>query len=155
MELQSIPFRTKRLREYTCAQCHKSFAKQRYLKDHINSVYIKSVVCDFSSFKVVKKRKKRMETHLRAKHDFPTPATEKSSILSSSTTTWEMRPVTPPPDPAPSQSSTPCTDEWSLTALFPDFQESSLFLEDLPTLQVLVDKLEGSQLRSVARKRSK
>ena len=50
-------------------------------------------------------RRKRMEIHLQAKHDFPTPAiapgTEISSYTSSSTTTCEMRPVTPPPDPAP------------------------------------------------------
>ena len=39
-----------------CAQCRKSFAKQQYLKDHINSVHIKSVVCDFCGFSVAKKR---------------------------------------------------------------------------------------------------
>ena len=51
-----------------------------------------------------------MEIHLRAKQDFPAPAmapaTEISSKTSSSATTCEMRRVTPPPDPAPSQSST-------------------------------------------------
>ena len=104
------PFRTQRLRGYTCAQCHKSFAKQRYLKDHINSVHIESVVCDFCGFSVAKKRRKRMEIHLRAKHNFPAPAMapapEISINTSSSTTTCQMRPMNPPPDPATSQSST-------------------------------------------------
>ena len=140
LELQSIPFRTQRLREYTCAQCHKSFAKQRYLKDHINSVHIKTVVCDVCGFRVAKKRRKRMEIHLRAKHNFPVPAmapmTEISSNSSSSTTTCD-----PPPDPAPSQSSTPCWGERPLIALFQDFQESSIFSEAQPTLQSAILKV--------------
>ena len=65
----------------------------------MNSVHIKSVVCDFCGFSVAKKRRKRIEIHLQAKHDFPTPAmapaTEISSNTSRSTTTCEMRPVTP------------------------------------------------------------
>ena len=121
------------------------FRQAGYLKDHINSVHIKSVMCAFCGFKVAKKRRKRMETHLRAKHDFPTPATEISSITSRSTTTSEMRPVIPPPDPAPSQSLTPCRDEQPLIALFKDFQESSIFSEAQPTLQDFVDNPEGSQ----------
>ena len=76
-----------------------------------------------------------MEIHLQAEHNFTTPATEISSNTSSSTTTCEMRRVTPPPDTAPSQSSTPCWDERSLIALFPDFQESSIFSEAQLTLQ--------------------
>ena len=56
-----------------------------------------------------------------------------------------MRPVTPSLDPAPSQSSTPCRDERPLIALFPDFQESSVFSEAKPTLQDLVDNPEGSE----------
>ena len=56
-----------------------------------------------------------------------------------------MWPVTPPSDPAPSQSSTPFRDERPLIALFADFQESSIFSEAQPTLQDLVDNPEGSQ----------
>ena len=89
-------------------------------------------------------RKKRMELHLRAKHDFPIPEMAPATKVSSSTT-CAMRPVTPPLDPAPSQSSTPCRDERPLIALFPDFQESSVFSEAQPNLQDLVDNPEGSK----------
>ena len=82
-----------------------------------------------------------MEFHLRAKHDFPTPATEISSNTSSSTATCEMWRVTPPPDTAPSQSSTPCWDKQPLIALFPDFQESSIFSEAQLTLQSTILKV--------------
>ena len=74
-----------------------------------------------------------MEIHLRAKHNFPAPATENSS--NTNTLTCEMRPVTPPPDPAPSKSSTPCRDERPLIALFnsrkssPPFRIWSTFLK--------------------------
>ena len=85
-----------------------------------------------------------MELHLRAKHNFPTPAMAPATEVSSNTI-CAMRPVTPPLDPAPSQSSTPCRDERPLIALFPDFQESSVFSEAQPTLQDLVDNPEGSE----------
>ena len=85
-----------------------------------------------------------MKLHLRAKHDIPTPGMAPATEVSSSTT-CAMRPVTPPLDPAPSQSSTPCRDERPLIALFPDFQESSVFSEAQPTLQDLVDNPVSSK----------
>ena len=46
--VQSLPFLTPKLWKYTCIQCHKSFAKRRDLKEHINSVHVKSFFVSFT-----------------------------------------------------------------------------------------------------------
>lgn len=53
--------------------CGKVFERERYLKDHINSVHIKSLLCDFCDYKVAPRRRKRLEEHMRKRHNFPAP----------------------------------------------------------------------------------
>ena len=76
MEVQAIPsFRTSLLRNYSCIVCGKSFERERYLKDHINSVHIKSVKCEFCEYTVAPRRRRRLQLHIhmQRRHNFPLP----------------------------------------------------------------------------------
>lgn len=74
MELQSLPrFRKSCLKNYSCVMCGKVFERERYLKDHIHSVHIKSLGCDFCDYRVAPRRRKRLEDHMRKRHNFPAP----------------------------------------------------------------------------------
>ena len=89
MELRSLSrFRTSCLKNYSCVMCGKVFERERYLKDHIHSVHMKSLVCDFCDHrvasrrrkrldehmrKVAPRRRKRLDEHMRKRHNFPAP----------------------------------------------------------------------------------
>ena len=81
MELQAMPsFKTSNIRCYTFVVCHKSFERERYLKDHIQSVHVKSVKCDFCNYHVAPRRRQRLHQHMLRKHNFPVRPSEPSHI---------------------------------------------------------------------------
>ena len=76
MEVQAIPsFRTALLRNYSCVVCGKTFERERYLKDHIRSVHVKSLKCEFCNYTVAPRRRRRLQLHMQRKHNFPVPPT--------------------------------------------------------------------------------
>ena len=59
-----------------------TFGKLKYLKDHINYVHVKSIQCDLCPYKMLKRRRKRMEIHMLRKHLFPAPLQSTVNVAS-------------------------------------------------------------------------
>ena len=75
--------------------CGKSFEQERYLKDHINSVHIKSVKCEFCEYTVAPRRRRRLQLHMQRRHNFPVPPVMLSQNPASTT---QPAPETTVPD---------------------------------------------------------
>ena len=126
MEIQAIPsFRTALLRNYSCVVCGKSFERERYLKDHIRSVHVKSLKCEFCDYTVAPRWRRRLQQHMQRKHSFPVPPT--GGVVVPVSRTQDM---TVPIDPIKTEDlecalRTPDTDDINLGEVDMDIQNPS------------------------------
>ena len=65
------------------------------MKDHINSVHIKSVKCEFCEYTIAPRRRRRLKLHMQRRHNFPVPPVKQSQIPAS---TEQPAPETTVPD---------------------------------------------------------
>ena len=50
----------------------QAFEREKYLKDQIQSIQVKSMKCDFYNYRVAPRRRQRLHQHMLRKHSFPT-----------------------------------------------------------------------------------
>ena len=96
LNLQNLQrrFRVFRLNIWQCQQCYKGLGKERYLKDHINTVHVKTILCDFCDYKVSRRRRKQREAHMLRRHQFPAPIPSNVNVVSPSTSSFLAVPST-------------------------------------------------------------